>query len=149
MSDLVKRFGQGVEMTGRTLEPKAKQGGSTGTGVLARLVRPFQFQFCFKDSLAFPSHIPGWLLPSSPVLSGRCWDGFSFGKLQPASLQKACGSLAVWDLGLLTSLKAWLDGAARIGSSVSPELKGSCCALKRLFTNAQDPGASGEHNISS
>lgn len=136
-------WGRGLAwgMTGRTQEPKVKQGDNTGTEVFVCLVQLLLFQFCFEDSLAFPSHIPGWLLPSSPVLSGRCWDGFSFGKLQPCP-SKACGSLAVWDLGLLTSLKAWLDGAARIGKFVSPELKGSYCALKRPFTNAQDPGAS-------
>lgn len=98
-----------------------KQGGNTGTGGFVCLVQ-LLFQFCCKDSLAFPSHIPGWLLPSSPVLSGRCWDGFSFGKLQPVSLQ------SLWDLGSLSSLKAWLGGTARTGRFVSPELKGSFCA---------------------
>lgn len=127
-------------MTGRIQEPKVKQ-GSTGTEVFVCLVQLLLFQFCFKDSLAFPSHIPA--CSCHPPLCCLASAGMGF-PLESCSQypSKACGSLAVCDLGSLTFLKAWLDGAARIGRFVSLELKGSYCALKRPFTNAQDPGSS-------
>lgn len=126
-------------MTGRTPEPKVKQGGSTGTDVLARLVRFFQFQFCSKDSLAFPSHIPGWLLPSSPVLSGRCWDGFF--------LWKAAASVPPKSLWLPRSVGSWLahipESLARWSSQDwqvhVPRAEGQLLCFKKAFYKCSGP----------
>lgn len=109
-----------------------KQGGNTGTGGFVCLVQ-LLFQFCCKDSLAFPSHIPGWLLPSSPVLSGRCWDGFSFGKLAASVPPKPVGS---W-LTLIPESLAWWnsqDWQVRV-----PGAEGQLLCLKKAFHKCSGP----------